>query len=112
MPIRHTVKEGDCIASIAAEYGFFPDTLWNDPANKDLRERRASPYILAPGDTVAIPEKRIKQIEKPASQKHRFRRKGVPATLQSERLLTGPEQGLARRRRGRVHVEFSQGEPA
>jgi hypothetical protein len=81
MPIRHTVKEGDCIASIAAEYGFFPDTIWNDPANKDLRERRASPYLLAPGDTVVISEKRIKQIEKPASQKHRFRRKGVPATL-------------------------------
>jgi N-acetylmuramoyl-L-alanine amidase len=81
MPIRHTVKEGDCIASIAAEYGFFPDTIWNDPANKELRERRASPYLLAPGDTVMIPEKRVKQIEKPASQKHRFRRKGVPATL-------------------------------
>jgi N-acetylmuramoyl-L-alanine amidase len=81
MPIRHTVKEGDCLASIAAEYGFFPDTIWNDPANKELRERRASPYILSPGDTVVIPEKRVKQIEKPASQKHRFRRKGVPAIL-------------------------------
>lgn len=78
MPLRYEVKQGDCIDSIAFTHGFFPDTLWNDPANAELKKLRCDPDVLYPGDIVNIPDKRQKEVEKPTGQTHRFRRKGIP----------------------------------
>ena len=39
----YTVKQGDCISSIADQMGFFWDTVWNDPNNEQLRNRRKNP---------------------------------------------------------------------
>ncbi len=77
--IRHVVRAGETISSIAFHYGFFPDTLWQLAENAELRETRGSPDILAVGDVVAIPSLRGKQWTGATGQRHRFRRKGVPA---------------------------------
>ncbi len=81
MPARHVVKQGECISRIAFEYGFFPETVWNHPDNKDLKELRKNPYVLMPGDVVVIPDKRVKEVVKQMGQRHTFRRKGVPEKL-------------------------------
>ena len=81
MPIKHKSIEGDCIASIAMKYGFFPDTVWQDSANSELRGRRKNPNILSPGDVVVIPDKRVKTVAKPSDEHHKFRRRGVPEKL-------------------------------
>lgn len=81
MPTRHVVRQGECISRIAFEYGFFPETVWNHPENKDLKELRKNPYVLMPGDVVVIPDKRVKEVSKPMGQRHKFRRKGVPEKL-------------------------------
>jgi hypothetical protein len=81
MTLRYTVREGDCLSSIAHALGFIPDTIWNDDSNAGLREERSSPYVLLPGDVVSIPDKRIKAVPAKTGAIHRFRRLSVPAKL-------------------------------
>ena len=78
---EYKVKQGDCISSIAYRYGFFPDTIWNDPKNSELKQKRQDPNVLAPGDLVYIPDKRIREVSGATEQRHRFRKKGVPEKL-------------------------------
>jgi hypothetical protein len=81
MPENYVVKQGDCISSIAFEKGFFPDTLWNHPNNKDLKEKRKDPNVLLPGDVVHVPDKRLKEVSHSTNQVHKFKVKNVPANL-------------------------------
>jgi len=94
MATKHTVKQGECISSIAAKYGLFPETIWEDPANAELKERREDPNVLAPGDVVVIPDKRIKEERVGTDKRHRFRKKGVPELLRL-RLLDEDGEPLA-----------------
>lgn len=81
MAKTHTVIPGECLSSIAFQYGFFEDTLWNDPANAELKKLRVSMNVLKPGDKVSIPDKRVKEETRPTGASHRFQRRGVPAKL-------------------------------
>ena len=81
MPIEYRVKAGDCISSISFEHGFFPDTVWNHPANAALKTQRGNPNVLAEGDIVIIPDKREKKEVRVTTAEHRFRKRGVPAKL-------------------------------
>jgi len=89
MPTSYTVKNGDCISSIAFEHGFFPDTIWNHGDNAELKSKRKDPNVLMPGDVVIVPDKQINEISKPTEQEHRFRKKGVPAKLKVRVLKKG-----------------------
>lgn len=84
MPKRHEVRQGENIVSLGDLYGFFPATIWDHPDNSALKEERGDMSILMPGDVVVIPDKREKQVSKPDKQKHRFRRKGVPAVFRMQ----------------------------
>jgi len=90
MPIDKVVEQGDCISSIADEHGFFWETLWNLPENSDLKQERKEPTILHEGDVVHIPDLRAKTEDCATEQKHKFKRKGVPAMLKM-RILRSPQ---------------------
>ena len=73
--MEYTVQQNDCLANLAAQFGFSWKTIWNHPQNAQLKQKRKNPNILLPGDIVFIPEKKLKE-ESAASQKlHRFKKK-------------------------------------
>jgi hypothetical protein len=82
----YEVKQGETISSIAFQFGFFPDSLWDLPENSALKELRGNGNILMPGDVVAIPALRTAAFEKLTAQRHRFKRLGVPARLRLQFL--------------------------
>ncbi|NCO57524.1 MAG: hypothetical protein COW73_03595 [Nitrospirae bacterium CG18_big_fil_WC_8_21_14_2_50_70_55] len=81
MPINHRVREGETVASIAAPHGLAPETVWDDPANAQLKAQRGDPNILAPGDVVVVPDKRAKEESGATEQRHRFRTHRSTVTL-------------------------------
>jgi len=78
---QYTIKEGDCLSSIAERHGLFWEKIWNHPNNMELKRRRRDPNILYPGDIVFLPEKEKKEETGLTEQKHRFRKKGAPAKV-------------------------------
>lgn len=87
MPTVHTVRAGDCIASIAFENGYSPATLWDAEENADLRELRQDPNVLLPGDQVVLPPKEERTVTRPTGKRHTFVRRGVPEKLKLQFLL-------------------------
>ena len=78
---QYTVKQGDCISSIAEKYGLFWEQVWDHPDNSQLKEKRKDPNVLNPGDKVFVPDKEEKEASGATEQRHKFRKKGVPAKL-------------------------------
>ncbi len=74
---EHIVKQGECISNIAYRYGLFPESIWDDPKNSDLLNKRDSPNVLCPGDVIYIREKIIKDEICQTGEFHSFRRKGI-----------------------------------
>jgi len=87
----YTVKQGDCISSIAQMHGLFWYKVWNHPKNANLNERRKDPNVLSPGDVVFVPDQEEKEESGATEQRHRFRKKGVPAKLRL-RIMEEPER--------------------
>jgi N-acetylmuramoyl-L-alanine amidase len=79
--IWHEVKDQDCISSIAASYGHFWETVWEDDHNAELKELRKDPNVLLRGDRVLIPDLRPREETCATDQHHTFVRRGVPAFL-------------------------------
>lgn len=86
MPV-HEVNQGECILSIADQYGFFWQTLWDHSENSDLRQKRGDPNILQQGDKVFVPDKTLGEESGATEQRHRFKRKGVPGKLKVRLLI-------------------------
>ncbi len=78
---QYTIKQGECLSSIAQRHGLFWQKIWDHPNNTELKRRRRDPNILYPGDVVFIPEKEEKQENGSTEQRHRFCKKGVPAKV-------------------------------
>ncbi len=73
MPKNVTIKQGDCINSIAFAEGVVPKKIWDDGNNKGLRDRRTDQNILMPDDVVRIPDKTVKEEAKAVDKIHEFR---------------------------------------
>lgn len=81
MPIQHRVQAGEGVSKIAYAYGRFPETVWNDPDNAQLRQRRDDANMLVPGDVLVVHDLRPKVEAAPTGQLTRFVLKTTPAQL-------------------------------
>lgn len=69
---KHTVRQGECLASIARRYGFEdPDQIYQDAKNADLRRLRPNPNQLFPGDVVVIPAHDLKSFVLATGKHHK-----------------------------------------
>jgi hypothetical protein len=73
----YVVNDGDCLSSIAEQFGFLWQTIWD--ANPELKELRKNPNVLYAGDVVKIPSKGEKSHSRPTDNTHKFVMKGIPA---------------------------------
>jgi N-acetylmuramoyl-L-alanine amidase len=74
MPGVYTVKQGDCLASIAAQFGFKSyHSIYDHPQNADFQKKRRNPNLICPGDILYIPELELKQHSCPTDALHSFR---------------------------------------
>ena len=80
MPL-YEVQQGDCISSIAFQFGFLPDTIWNHSQNAELKAKRRDPNVLFPGDIVFIPDKTLRYEPAATDIRHSYKRKATPAKL-------------------------------
>ena len=74
---EYEVSQGECLASIAFNTGFTPETLWNDIGNRELRDARKDPNVLLPGDRVHVPELRERIEHCVTEKRHIFVRKAT-----------------------------------
>ncbi len=79
--IKHTVKQGECMESIAWKYGHFWQYLWSHPNNAALKQKRKEPNLLYPGDVVSVPDIRVDSVTRSTAKTHEFKIKGVPSKL-------------------------------
>jgi hypothetical protein len=103
------VEEGDCLASIAFEYGWLPESLWKHEENAELKAKRKSMYILNPGDVVRIPAVRRKMLQVATGNRYDLKRKGVPEMLRVRFLdfCNEPRAGVSYV----LSLESADGEP-
>ncbi|MHC5112132.1 MAG: peptidoglycan-binding domain-containing protein [Planctomycetota bacterium] len=79
---RYEARDGDCALSIAHQFGFHWKSIWNDPANAELRQMRDDKQAtLLAGDIVFIRPRKLKTERGSTETRHRFRRLGEPAKL-------------------------------
>jgi hypothetical protein len=73
MATNHLVRQGECLSSIATQYGFAEwRTIYDHPRNAELRRLRPNPNIIHPGDTVFIPDRQEKKAACTTGRVHEF----------------------------------------
>jgi Putative peptidoglycan binding domain len=69
----YRVQRGDCLSSIAEQWGFSDyNTIYRDSGNDAFRQKRPNPNIIYPEDVLFIPDRRSKELARPTDQLHRF----------------------------------------
>ncbi len=73
MKKSYIAGETDHLTQIALAHGFTtPKTLLDAPENKELFKKRTNPHVLFAGDEVFIPEKELREENRPTGQRHIF----------------------------------------
>lgn len=85
--LQYRVQQGECIGQLGARYGLKPETIWDYADNADLKKQRESLYVLAPGDSVVIPARRIQCAAASTGQRYHLRCNTVPEVLRFRFLL-------------------------
>lgn len=69
----HTIRQGECLSSIAHRYGFNDwRTIYNHPNNSDFKAKRPNPNLIYPGDVLYIPSQELKEENCATEQLHIF----------------------------------------
>jgi hypothetical protein len=90
-----TIGPHDCISSVARHHGFHWRDLWEHADNAELRERRADPNLLQPGDVLFVPTPQARSERLDTCRKHRLVVRNRVAVLRIDlrydgEAVTGP----------------------
>ncbi|MBX3322702.1 MAG: hypothetical protein KF757_06900 [Phycisphaeraceae bacterium] len=85
----YVVRQGECLLSIAEASGHFWQRIWNHRDNAPVRSARSDAMVILPGDRLVIPPIEPGEESGATEQRHRFRRKGVPAVLKLQMMRDG-----------------------
>jgi N-acetylmuramoyl-L-alanine amidase len=70
---QYRVKQGDCLSSIAAEFGFSDwHTIYDHGSNAELKAKRPDPNLLYPGDELYIPDFDPGSVDRQTDARHIF----------------------------------------
>lgn len=92
----YTVKQGDCLSSIAQQTGHLWTTIWNHPSNSELKKIRKDPNVLLPGDQLFIPELATKKYDCATDACHTFELKTSPIKLRLQFFKEGKPRAQER----------------
>lgn len=88
MSRMHTVRQGECLSSIARKYGLKSwQSLYEHPENERFRSIRKDPNILSPGDKIVIPDPVVKTVSGSTESLHSFRVTGDATYLRLNLML-------------------------
>jgi Putative peptidoglycan binding domain len=69
----HLVKQGECLSSIAEDYGFSDwQIIYGHGDNANFRILRPDPNVLYPGDELYIPDRDPGGVDRQTDQRHTF----------------------------------------
>ena len=87
----YTVKQGDCLASLAVRHGL-PDwrAIYNHPQNGPLQQKRPNPNVIAPGDRAYIPDRESQSKDAVVDQRNTYKLARDKTTL---RVVVADEDG-------------------
>lgn len=69
----HVVKQGECLSSIAGQYGFADyKVIYEHERNAEFKRRRPNPNLIYPGDELFIPDIRPKTVTLQTDQSYRI----------------------------------------
>jgi hypothetical protein len=88
--MKFVVRQGDCIASIAARVGLSAGELWNAEGNEALRRQRRDPYALLPNDVVDVPDALRRPMPVRAGDRNRYRAPRASEALRLRLLDADP----------------------
>lgn len=104
MAREHVVEQGECLGTIASEYGFGdPRLLYDHPANAELKRMRPDPNVLFPGDRVVVPDVVGKTVSARTGSSHVFKVQRAQRVLRL-RVLGPDGKGLGG---ARYSLEFT-----
>ncbi len=85
MSRKHTVKQGECLSSIASHYGFGDwRAIYGHADNAEFRKLRPNPNLIYPGDILVIPDPKQRKEQRPTGQTHQFVLKRLRTLLRVE----------------------------
>jgi len=85
----HDVAQGESVESLAAEVGHLPETVWEAPENRSLRDERQDMHVLKPGDRLYLPSVKTRTFDVPTGSEKKFKVKRPPSRLKIQLLREG-----------------------
>ena len=89
MPKDVVIRQGESVALLAERYGFSAHTIWDHPANAELRALREHMNVLMPGDIVHVPDRNPHAVDVETDRCHVFRLRGVPSLFRVQLFHNG-----------------------
>jgi len=85
----HIVEQGESVDSLAAACGHLPETIWDAPQNRELKDKGRERHSLMPGDRLFLPAVKPRTESVASGKAHKMSVKRPQAALKLRLLAEG-----------------------